>query len=67
MSPATNPNGKRSDCAGWLSISTDFPAKVEEYDYWVEIPDGTPSRCNPLSAPNYCTPEAIENPTIVYW
>ena len=48
-------------------ISTDFPAKVEEYDYWVEIPDGTPSRCNPLSAPNYCTPEAIENPTIVYW
>jgi len=53
--------------AGAQLISTDFPAKVDEYEYWVEIPDGTPSRCNPLTAPNYCTPLAIENPTIVYW
>jgi hypothetical protein len=48
-------------------ISTDFPAEVDEHDYWVEIPDGTPSRCNPLSAPDYCTSKAIENPTIVFW
>jgi hypothetical protein len=48
-------------------ISTDFPAKVDEHEYWVEIPDGTPSRCNPLTAPNYCTPKALENPTIVFW
>jgi hypothetical protein len=48
-------------------ISTDFPAPVDEHDYWIEIPDGTPSRCNPLTAPSYCTSRAIENPTIVHW
>jgi hypothetical protein len=48
-------------------ISTDFPAPTEQHDYWVEIPDGTPSRCNPLTAPDYCTSIAIENPAIVYW
>jgi hypothetical protein len=48
-------------------ISTDFPAEVDEHEYWVEIPDGTPSRCNPLTAPDYCTSRAIENPAIVYW
>ena len=47
-------------------ISTDFPAPVEELDYWVEFPDGTPSRCNPLTAPRFCTPLAIEHPGIVY-
>ncbi len=46
-------------------IATDFPAPVDEYNYWVEIPDGTPSRCNPLTAPDYCTPESIEHPGIV--
>jgi hypothetical protein len=47
-------------------ICTDFPAPVDEHDYWVEIPDGTPSRCNPLTAPNYCTPKSIEHPGIVH-
>lgn len=41
-------------------ISTDFPAPVEKYDYWFELPDGTPSRCNPLTAPQECTPTALE-------
>lgn len=48
-------------------ISTDFPAPTEQHEYGVEIPEGTPSRCNPLTAPNYCTPLAIEHPSIVYW
>jgi hypothetical protein len=45
-------------------ISTDFP--VPEYlnnGYFVQIPAGTPSRCNPVSAIGLaCTPLDIENP-----
>lgn len=46
-------------------VSTDFPAPVEGTSYFVEIPDGTPSRCNPLVAPDECTPEAIEDPSLI--
>ncbi len=43
-------------------ISTDFPEPTDMYpDYWLEIPDGNPSRCNPIIAPEWCTPEDIEN------
>lgn len=45
-------------------ISTDFP--VPEYlenGYFVQIPDGTPSRCNPVAAIGLeCTPLDVENP-----
>ena len=41
--------------SGAHSISTDYPAKVDGIDYWVEIPEGNPSRCNPVSAPPSCT------------
>jgi hypothetical protein len=37
-------------------LSTDFEAKFS-------IPAGTPSRCNPISAPPGCTPQAIEDPS----
>jgi len=47
--------------SGAHAISTDFPAPVEGYDYWVEIPGGTPSRCNPITAPEFCASEDIEN------
>ncbi len=40
-------------------VSTDFPAPVDGLDYWVQIPDGMPARCNPVSAPAECTPEAV--------
>lgn len=44
-------------------ISTDYPPpKGDKYDYVCEIPGGTPSRCNPRSAPPGCTAEAIEDP-----
>jgi hypothetical protein len=42
-------------------VSTDFPAPVDWSSYAVEIPGGTPSRCNPVSAHPECTPEAIED------
>jgi len=46
--------------SGAHSISTDYPAKVESIEYWVEIPGGTPSRCNPVSAPIWCASQDIE-------
>lgn len=42
-------------------VSTDFPTPQANLDYLVEIPEGTPSRCNPLSAAD-CTSEDVENP-----
>lgn len=50
--------------SGGHYISTDFP--VPEYlnnGYFVQIPDGTPSRCNPISTIGLeCTSLDIENP-----
>ena len=47
--------------AGAHSISTDYPAQVDGLEYWVEIPEGTPSRCNPISSPEWCASEDIED------
>jgi hypothetical protein len=44
-------------------VSTDFPApRGDEIEYFVEIPDGTPSRCNPVTAPEGCTSLDVEDP-----
>lgn len=43
-------------------VSTDFPVPVEGGLPHVEIPGGTPSRCNPIAAPSECTSRDIENP-----
>jgi len=43
-------------------LSSDFPAPVERGGYSLEIPGGTPSRCNPLVAPPECTSKDIEDP-----
>ena len=61
---ADNNDTSRRDAAlavGAHSISTDYPAQVEGVDYWVEIPDGNPSRCNPVSAPEWCTSMDLES------
>lgn len=42
-------------------VSTDFPVEGGLLPP-VQIPNGTPSRCNPISAPSSCTSEDIENP-----
>ena len=42
-------------------ISTDYPGKVAKYNYVVEIPGGTPARCNPINAPSACTSAALED------
>lgn len=41
-------------------LSSDFPAPVDGRDYVAVIPGGTPARCNPVTAPEGCTSEAIE-------
>jgi hypothetical protein len=46
-------------------ISTDFPAPVEGLLYHVDIPEGSPARCNPRTAPADCTPLALEDPAFV--
>lgn len=53
----------RADAAlasGATFISTDYPPPKGELDYVFAIPDGTPSRCNPRSAPPDCTAAQIE-------
>ena len=46
-----------------VSVTTRKKRKneVEGIDYWVEIPNGNPVACNPISAPIDCTSERIES------
>lgn len=46
-------------------ISTDFPEPVAPWTYRFEVPGGTPARCNPVTAPPSCTPQALEDPAFV--
>jgi hypothetical protein len=45
---------------GSHTLHDDFPAAVDGYDYFLEFPEGTPARCNPITAPAQCTAQAIE-------
>lgn len=44
--------------SGAQLVSTDYPDV--EGEYWVEMPGGTPSRCNPVTAPPGCMSEHVE-------
>jgi hypothetical protein len=60
-------NGEPDELAAALAtgaqvVSTDFPAPRDGVDYYVTIPGGTPSRCNPVTAPADCTSSDIEDP-----
>lgn len=46
--------------AGVHFASTDFPAPRDGGRFWLEIPGGTPARCNPRHADAGCTPTRIE-------
>jgi hypothetical protein len=50
--------------SGAQIISTDFEVAVPAIggDYVVQIPGGTPARCNPINAPKNCKPSDVENP-----
>ena len=43
-------------------VTTDFPGPVDAHDYVLEIPGGTPSRCNPVTASSDCAATALEDP-----
>jgi hypothetical protein len=51
--------------SGAQIVSTDFEVPVPAIggDYVVQIPAGTPARCNPVDAPKNCRPHDVENPT----
>jgi hypothetical protein len=53
---------KAALASGAHFISTDYPVKVPEREYWFDMPGGTPSRCNPVTAPKDCTSKDLENP-----
>lgn len=46
-------------------VSTDYPAPVDGVEYEVTVPGGTPSRCNPKTAPSGCASEDIEDPAFI--
>lgn len=50
--------------SGAQIVSTDFEAAVPAIggDYIVQIPGGTPARCDPVNAPKNCRPSDVENP-----
>jgi hypothetical protein len=50
--------------SGAQFVSTDYPEPDPfGMGYVVTIPDGSPARCNPISAPSYCVSSALENLT----
>jgi hypothetical protein len=51
--------------SGAQFIATDIPGPVDGLEYWVDVPAGTPSRCNPVLAPAQCTSTAVEDPQFV--
>ena len=64
VEPLNNDESRKEKAlaSGAHFVSTDFPAVVSQHDYWVDIPGGTPSRCNPVMAPALCASEDIEDP-----
>jgi hypothetical protein len=49
--------------SGAQFVSTDYEVADPRFTtYSVAIPGGTPARCNPISAPEDCTPGDIERP-----
>jgi hypothetical protein len=46
-------------------VTTDYPAPVDYTSYWLDIPGGTPSRCNPVTSPAGCEATAIEDPLLL--
>lgn len=47
--------------AGIHMLKDDFPAPVPEREYWLELADGNPARCNPVTAPPRCSATALED------
>ena len=46
-------------------LTGDFPAPVKGRSYWFKMPGGTPSRCNPITAPGNCSSLDVEDPSVL--
>ena len=42
-------------------LKDDFPAPIQGKTYWMDLVDGNPARCNPVTAPPECTSAALED------
>jgi hypothetical protein len=51
----------KAKAAGIHMLKDDFPAPVAQKAYFLDLPDGNPARCNPVTAPPECTSEALED------
>jgi hypothetical protein len=53
--------------SGAQFVSTDYPEPDPRLNnnYAVQIPGGTPARCNPVNAPADCKPQDVENPAFL--
>lgn len=49
-----------AQAAGIHMLKDDFPAPVDGKAYFLDLPDGDPARCNPVTAPAECTSAALE-------
>ncbi len=69
VEPAANDVTRRDAAlaSGAQFISTDYPGdtNLSGFSYTLQIPGGTPSRCNPVTAPLGCTPAAVEDPALL--
>ncbi len=45
----------------WVSSDFVVPGRAFGTPYFVQIPGGTPSRCNPINTPTWCTSGMIES------
>jgi hypothetical protein len=66
--PDTDALRQTSLSSGAHIVSTDYPVATTSPDGGVpgfDIPDGTPSRCNPVTAPAKCSPTDVENPKLL--
>jgi hypothetical protein len=55
---------ERALSSGAQIVTTDFAVPIPDIggDYVVQIPEGTPARCNPVNAPKRCRSRDVENP-----
>lgn len=54
-------NLETAEAAGIHMLKDDFPGPVDGKSYWMDLPDGNPARCNPVTAPPGCTSALLED------
>lgn len=50
-----------ASAAQWVSTDYVVPGRAFGTEYFVQIPGGTPARCNPVNSPSWCTSDLVES------